>query len=57
MSVPHTTSKKAESENDRAENWIYNAKKEWISNKVDWSVNIADLLIVVVFFNDNESDI
>ena len=49
MSLPHTTSKKAESGNDRAGNWIYNTKKEWISNKVDWSVNIADLLIVVVF--------
>jgi len=39
MSLPHTTSKKAESGNDRAGNWIYNTKKEWISNKVDWSTS------------------
>lgn len=40
MSVPHGSEQKTENANDK-EDWLHNARKQLIPNKVDWSVCIT----------------
>ena len=41
MSVPHGSEQKTENASDRTEDWLHNARKQLIPNKVDWSVCIT----------------
>lgn len=56
MSVPHDEPQKVVSE--KAENWLDNARKQLIPNKVDWSVSdylqvelMVPIIILCHFFH------